>query len=175
MVERVMERRKEPEPQETIYDQMRAIDNARIKRLSEGKIVIKGSELGWEQNRQGLIKFYTWDKIWEKLSVAGWRIFINTIKKHSGKHVHQGGLTLFVLGGKGYTVVDGVRYDWEEGDLIILPIKPEGCEHQHFNEDPENPAQWLAFIFTPLRDPAGIEFVQREDHPDWMGPKTVKK
>ncbi|MDP2718541.1 MAG: cupin domain-containing protein [Dehalococcoidia bacterium] len=175
MVERVSERKREPEPQETIYDQVRAIDNERIKRLCEGKVVIKGSEIPWEQGRQGLMKIYSWNKEWDKQGVTGWRIFINRVKKHGGKHVHQGGMGLFVLGGKGYTVVDGVRYDWEEGDLIILPIKPDGCEHQHFNEDPEIPADWMAFIFTPLRDPAGVEFAQREDHPDWMGAKTPGK
>jgi hypothetical protein len=175
MVERILERRREPEPQETIYDQLRRIDNERIGKREQGRVVIKGSELDWEQGRQGLIKFYSWDKVWDKLGVTGWRIFINRVKKHSGKHVHQGGLAIFVLSGKGYTVVDGVRYDWEEGDLILLPVKPGGCEHQHFNEDPERPADWLAFIFTPLRDPAGVEFVQREDHPDWMGPRTATK
>ena len=175
MVERVLERRREAEPQETIYDQMRRIDNERIKRLAEGQVVIKGRDIEWEQSRQGFIKFYSYDMIFDKLSVAGWRIFVNQIKKHGGKHVHQGGLPLFVLSGKGYTVVDGVRYDWEEGDLILLPIKPGGCEHQHFNEDPDTPAEWIAFIFKPHRDPAGVEFVQKEEHPDWMmGPKTTR-
>ncbi len=173
MVERTLERKREPEPQETIYDQARRIDNERIARREQGKVVIKGKDLGWEQNKQGLIKFYSYDMIWDKLSAPGWRIFINHIKKHSGKHVHQGGLALFVLGGKGRTVVDGTSYSWEEDDLILLPMKPHGCEHQHFNEDPDKPAEWLAFIFTPLRDPALEEFVQKEDHPDWMGPKTT--
>jgi hypothetical protein len=175
MVERVLERKREPEPQETIYDQMRRIDNERIKRLAEGQVVIKGRDIEWEQSRQGLIKFYSYDMIFDKLSVAGWRIFVNRIKKQGGKHVHQGGLPLFVLSGKGYTVVDGVRYDWEEGDLILLPIKPGGCEHQHFNEDPDKPSEWIAFIFKPLRDPAGVEFVQKQEHPDWMmSPKTTR-
>jgi hypothetical protein len=168
MVERVKERRREPEPQESIYDQMRQIDNERIKRLAEGQVVIKGRDIEWEQNRQGLIKFYSYDMIFDQLPVTGWRIFVNRIKKHGGNHIHQGGLPLFVLAGKGYTVVDGVRYDWEEGDLILLPIKPDGCEHQHFNEDPDKPAEWIAFIFKPLRDPAGVKFVQVEEHPDWM-------
>ena len=106
--------------------------------------------------------------IFDKLAVTGWRIFINQIKKHGGKHIHQGGLPLFVLEGKGYTIVDGVRYDWEKGDLILLPIKRDGCEHQHFNEDPDVPAKRVAFIFKPLRDPAGVKFVQVEEHPDWM-------
>ncbi|MBI4334715.1 MAG: cupin domain-containing protein [Chloroflexi bacterium] len=175
MVERLAERTRGPEPQETIYDGLRRIDNERIKRRQEGGIVIKGKELGWEQGRQGLSKYYSHDGIWDKLSVTGWRIFINRIKKHSGKHVHQGGLALFVIGGSGYTLVDGTKYPWEEGDLILLPVKPNGCEHQHFNDSEETPAEWMAFIFTPLRDPSGVEFLQKEDHPDWAGARTNTK
>ncbi len=169
MVEKVLEKGREPEPQETIYDQQRRIDNERIKRRAEGKIIIKGKEIPYEQNRQGLVKWYTWDKNWNEQGVPGWRIFTNLIKNHGGKHRHQGGLGLFVLSGKGHTVVDGVRYDWEDGDLILLPIKPDGCEHQHFNdnEDPGQPSEWMAFIFTYMRDPTGVEFLQREEHPDW--------
>ncbi len=172
MVEKLLERDHEPEPKETVYDQMRRIDNDRISTRLEGKVVVKGREVSYEQNRQGLAQFYTWDKNWDQLAAPGWRIFTHLIKKHSGKHRHQGGLGIFVLSGKGYTVVDGVRYDWEEGDLIILPVKPEGCEHQHFNEDPGKPSEWIAFIFTPLRDPTGVEFLQREDHMDWAGAKS---
>lgn len=172
MVEKVLERGREPEPRETVYDQLRRIDNERIKGRLEGKVVIKGKELNWAQSRQGFSKWYSWDKKWEELGVSGWRIFINLIKNHGGKHRHQGGLAIFVLSGKGYTVVDGAKYDWEEGDLLLLPIKPDGCEHQHFNEDPEKASQWMAFIFTPLRDPIGVEFLQREDHPDWAGAKS---
>ncbi len=172
MVERTLERRRAPEPAETIYDRMRRLDSDNIRRRGEGKVVVKGSQLTWEQNRQGLVKFYSYDTIWNTLAAPGWRIFMNLIKKHGGKHVHQGGLAIYVVDGKGYSVVDGVKYPWEEGDLLILPVKPKGCEHQHFNELPDKPAIWLAFIFTPMRDPALEEPLQREDHPDWMGPKT---
>ena len=69
-----------------------------------------------------------------------WRVFIHDIKTRSGKHRHQGGLVIYVLEGKGYSVVDGERKDWEKGDLVLLPMKPEGVEHQHFNLDPAEPA-----------------------------------
>ncbi len=171
MVEKVLEKGRDPEPAETVYDQQRRIDNERIKRRIEGKVVIKGNEIPYEQNRQGLVKWYSWDGIWDQHSVTGWRIFTNLIKKHGGKHRHQGGLGLFILSGKGYTVVDGVKYDWEDGDLVILPVKPDGNEHQHFNENPDSTSEWMAFIFTPVRDPTGVEFLQRDEHPDWGGKK----
>ncbi|MBI4330263.1 MAG: cupin domain-containing protein [Chloroflexi bacterium] len=171
MVERITERKREAEPRETVYDQVVRIDNERRKQREEGQVIIKGSEVPWEQGRQGLLKYYCYDRTWDKLGAPGWRLFINRVVKHSGKHIHQGGLAIFVLNGKGYTVVDGVRYDWAEDDLILLPVKPGGCEHQHFNESPDKPAEWMAFIFTPMRSPAENGITQKEDHPDWMGPR----
>ena len=45
-------------------------------------------------------------------------------RPRSGKHRHQGGLVIYVLEGKGYSIVDGERKDWEKGDLVLLPMKP---------------------------------------------------
>ncbi len=39
--------------------------------------------------------------------------------------------------------MDGIRHPWETGDIIMLPIKPEGTTHQHVNADPEHPARLL--------------------------------
>ncbi len=174
MVERIVERRREPEPIETAYDQQRRNDNELFARRKNGKVIIKGKDIGWEQNKQGLIKFYVWDKTWDEVGTPDWRLFINHIKKHSGKHVHQGGLVIYVLEGKGYSTVDGVRYDWEAGDLIVLPIKPNGVEHQHFNLGSDENCYWMAFIYQPMYEQAGVEFVQVQEHPDWVSSKTKK-
>jgi hypothetical protein len=171
VTEKVMERRPEPEPQELVFEWMQEFYRVRREQGEKGKVVLRDQEIGWEQNRQGLIKFYSHPKIWHELAVPGWAIFRHHIKKQSGRHTHQGGLGLFVLEGKGYTVVDGVRYDWEEGDFIILPVKPGGCEHQHFNLDPDHPAEWLALIFWPFFDATGnLKKQSGETSPDWQGP-----
>ncbi|MBI4331450.1 MAG: cupin domain-containing protein [Chloroflexi bacterium] len=168
MVEKILERKKEPEPQETLYDRERRYLNDMVRNRAEGQVVIKGKGLTYEQGRQGLTKFYTHRYVnWDKIGVPGWSIFVQRIHKHSGKHIHQGGLCIFVLDGKGYTVVDGQRYDWEEGDLIVLPIKPGGVEHQHFNVDPNHPAEWMAYIYETMRDYYSVGRIQVEDHPDW--------
>lgn len=171
MVEKTAERRREPEPEETAYDKQRRYDNEKLHRKASGKVIVKGKEIPWEQGRQGLIRFYVWDDNWNQMGTPYWRLFINNVKTHSGKHVHQGGLVIYVLEGKGYSTVDGVRYDWEEGDLIVLPIKPDGVEHQHFNLRPGQGCYWLAFIYMPMQEQAGVEFTQVEDHPDWMSKK----
>lgn len=173
MTERVSERKPEPEPVELLYDYIFNWRMNKKLRTFSGKVIVKGKDSPWEQNRQGLIKFLLHPKVWSEVGVPNWFVFIHRIKNHSGKHRHQGGLGLFVLEGKGYTVVDGVRYDWEKDDLILLPVKPDGCEHQHFNTDPSGQAaEWLAFIFDPLRDAMGNELEQRATSPDWKGGLT---
>src|SRR3990172_3750843 len=97
MAERTIERRREPEPTETMYDQMRSYDNERLKQRLQGKVVIKGKDIPWEQGRHGLLKIFVWEKNWGEVGAFGWRLFINHIKKHGGKHIHQGGTPLFVL------------------------------------------------------------------------------
>src|SRR5690242_9499378 len=82
---------------------------------------------------KGRLRFYIARSSDTGSALNQWLVFQHDIHTHSGKHRHQGGLAIFVLEGEGYTEVDGVRIDWEAGDLILLPIKPDGCEHQHFN------------------------------------------
>jgi gentisate 1,2-dioxygenase len=80
----------------------------------------------------------------------------------SGQHRHQGGLGLFAIEGEGYSVVDDVRYDWKAGDFIMLPIKPEGCVHQHFSNHPGDSAKWLAVLWEPHMILTGMELEQRK-------------
>ncbi len=169
MVERALERKREPEPKELMYDLGVRLQNEAVRQRAEGKIVMKGKEKDWEQSRQGLLKYMLYQTEWDTVGTPGWNIFINTIKQHSGRHTHQGGLVIFVLDGQGYSIVDGVRYDWEEGDLILLPIKPGGCEHQHFNLDPKKPSIWIAFAFRTMLEVVSVGRSQQAEHPDWGG------
>src|SRR4051812_37787081 len=38
-----------------------------------------------------------------------------------GLHRHASEAIMMCLAGKGYTIVDGVRHDWEAGDCIVMP------------------------------------------------------
>ena len=169
MVERVIERGKEPEPKELYYDIEYKWREAWVQKMKESPVVIRGRDISWEQNRQGLLKFYLNRGVWDKLGIPNWNAFIHQIKRHSGKHKHKGGVIIYVLEGTGYTVVNGVRWDWKAGDLLILPINPEGNEHQHFNTDPSRPAFWAAFIWQPFYQAVGMYVQQKETSPDWSG------
>lgn len=138
------------------------------QRAETGKIVVRAKETPWMQNRNAKVRYffmpYKTDTALQTVQV-----FEHVIYRHSGKHRHQGGLAIYVLEGEGYTVVDGKRYDWKAGDLILLPIKPGGVSHQHFNASAKRPARWLALITNSYRPHLGYEMVQIENSPDWKG------
>jgi gentisate 1,2-dioxygenase len=53
------------------------------------------------------------------------------------KHRHPGEAILYVVRGRGYSVIGDRRYDWSEGDAILVH---QYVWHQHFNVDTECPA-----------------------------------
>jgi len=171
--ERVREREPVVYQEDKHYEDILRLTKEARERARTGKIVIKGKDQPWKQNRQGLIKMYLSFHGVEDSAAENWVCFIHDIKVHSGKHRHQGGIQLFVLEGEGYTVVDGERVDWEKWDLIILPVKPNGCEHQHFNKVPGQPAKWMAFEYWTYARVLGNLFEQVDNSPDWKEKKAA--
>jgi hypothetical protein len=165
-VSRVRVRERDPESGEDYERIMRYLLDIR-ERSRTGKIVIRGAERPYKQNRQGYIQLFLSREVVEDSALKDWSVFVHEIHRHSGTHRHQGGLALFVLEGEGYTVVNGERIDWEAGDLILLPITAGGCEHQHFNRHADKPCKWIAFIHKPMWDEIGSYIEQVETSPDY--------
>jgi quercetin dioxygenase-like cupin family protein len=67
---------------------------------------------------------------------------------HTETHKH-GEAIVYVLSGRGHSIVEGERLDWRSGDCIF--VQP-GQWHQHVNDDPERASQHLAFYVAPIRD-----------------------
>ena len=96
----------------------------------------------------------------------------------SQKHGHVNEAAFYIIDGKGYDIHDGVRYDWEAGDVAIVH---NNCVHQHFNADTYQPARALVIKTKPMylfmnmlfqqtvepKDKVptleGINFIPRED------------
>lgn len=167
MVEREMQRSKEAEAQPVnFYEETMRFYAERREIGQKGVVVVRGKEQPWEQSRQARLKHLFHHSMPERGTID-WLMFLQDIRSRSGRHRHQGGLCIYVVEGTGWTTVDGVRYDWQEGDLILLPIKPEGVEHQHFNAEPGTPCKWLAMIYVPWVNAFGNELEQKENTPDW--------
>jgi hypothetical protein len=137
----------------------------RHERARTGKIVIKPSDREWFADKMAAKALFYLDHCYEDTAMQDWRVFIHEIQSVSGKHTHQGGLGLFVLDGKGATTFDGRRIEWEKGDLIVLPIKPGGIDHQHFDLDGN--AKWLAIAFMPAMNAIAMEWKLTQERQGW--------
>lgn len=166
MVERELVREKEAGVQLTTqYDE----SIRRYRKVREeartGTRVIKRNKIPFQSGRQGIVKFYALRQR-EGLCMKNMAMFVQEIKTHSGQHRHQGGMNIFVLNGGGYTILDGKRVDWREGDLVLLPFKKGGIVHQHFNMKGK-PSRWLAMLSLPMSDMISGMMEQRANQPDW--------
>lgn len=167
--DRVRERERPPIGDNAYERNMRQRKEIRERNRS-GPVVIKAKDRQQIQARQGKLLYYLCPNNHPETPLQDWRVFTHEIRTVSGKHRHAGGLIIYVLEGHGYTVVDGERWDWKAGDLVLLPMKVGGVEHQHFNlGPPEKPAVWIAIINLPLFDYLASDLEQIENSPDWKG------
>ncbi|HEY1267761.1 MAG TPA: cupin domain-containing protein [Candidatus Binatia bacterium] len=154
---------------QTTYDRNYARTQEIQQRSRTGKVVVRRADRKEEMTRQGRLRYYLNRTVLHDTVLKDWNVFTHELRTRSGKHRHQGGLVLYVIEGKGYTICDGQRLDWERGDLILLPIQPGGVEHQHFNLNGDTPSFWMAYIYKPFHDEVAHGMEQREDAPEFKG------
>jgi quercetin dioxygenase-like cupin family protein len=65
----------------------------------------------------------------------------------SQKHGHVNEAVFYILDGEGAEEHDGVRYEWEAGDVAIVH---NNCVHQHFNRSTTKPARTLILKTKPM-------------------------
>jgi len=100
----------------------------------------------------------------------------------SQKHGHVNEAAFYILDGRGYEIHDGIRYDWQAGDVAVVH---NNCVHQHFNADPAKPARALVMKCKPMYmfmnmlfqqlveprptepAPGGVGFAPREQEQDF--------
>ena len=165
-LERTRERERPPLADNPYERNLKARAEQR-ERNQNGPIVVKKSDRQVYMARQGRLRFFLDPISYPQTPLQHWRVFTHEIRTKSGKHRHQGGLVIYVLDGKGYSIVDGVRMNWEKGDLVLLPLNPNEVEHQHFNLDPEKPAIWAAFIHVPIQEHLASDLQQVENSPEF--------
>jgi quercetin dioxygenase-like cupin family protein len=165
-MERTRERERPP-LQDNPYERTLKWRRAQAERNETGPIVIKKSERQVFMARQGRLRFFLDPLFYPEVPLLHWRVFTHEIRTKSGRHRHQGGLLIYVLEGRGYSVVEGERMDWEKGDLVLLPLNPNEVEHQHFNLDPDKPSLWAAFIHLPTQEYLASDLQQVENSPEF--------
>ncbi|MBI4322275.1 MAG: cupin domain-containing protein [Chloroflexi bacterium] len=165
-IERVRMREREPSIRDSYERSVKFLMELR-DRAFKGNIVLKYEDQPWEQSRQGRLKYFICREAATNSAINDWNVFIHDIRTHSGEHRHQGGLVIYVLEGEGYTEVDGEKFEWAAGDLLLLPIKENGVIHKHYNKRPGENCQWMAFIYRPYGDEIGFFLEQRSNAPDF--------
>lgn len=81
-------------------------------------------------------------------------------RSKTGAHSH-GEEAIHIVQGSGYSVIEGVRYDWRKGSVLAIPF---GAPHQHFNPT-EQPVRYLSALTVHLERFVGIHrSVQLEKH-----------
>lgn len=74
--------------------------------------------------------------------------------EHTNPHRHMNEAIIYIVSGRGHSVIDGTKYEWEEGDLLCVPPM---AEHAHYNADSGKPARYLAVTNNPLMESLRIE------------------
>ena len=120
--------------------------NAELKRLRAQPRVRKGSEIKFVDGPQAFSKHYvepkdgitqTFHLHLEEYSPGG----------VSQKHGHVNEAAFYILDGIGYEIHDGIRYEWEAGDVAIVH---NNCVHQHCNRSETEPARALVIKTKPM-------------------------
>ena len=111
----------------------------------KGAWLIKGRDLSWENNRQGKMKWFLHPAL-DNTSIRSMIVFEQEIPPggRSGAQKTPGGSVLYILEGKGYTLLDGERHDWQAEDLVNIPIRAGGVVVQHVNADPRRPVRFVS-------------------------------
>jgi quercetin dioxygenase-like cupin family protein len=73
------------------------------------------------------------------------------VRWHTGKHSH-GEEAVYIVEGKGFSVIDGLRYDWETGSCLFIPF---GAAHQHFNSG-DKAVRYFSAMALPLERFVGM-------------------
>jgi gentisate 1,2-dioxygenase len=133
--------------------------------------VVRRDELPLESNRQGLMRWYLHPAVKDTV-LSTLMFFEQEIPplSRSGRLKFQGGQVLYVLQGRGHTLIDGVKHAWEARDVINLPLRRDGIVVQHVNDDDTVTARLLACepnLFACTGVDRGSGFEQIEDSPDY--------
>ena len=102
------------------------------------------------------------------LPTIGCRIQMLRPGIHTRAHRHSYSSVYHVFRGRGATIVDGIKIDWEQGDFFVLP---PNCWHEHLNPSAEN-----AVLFSTTDAPV-LELLQldrEEEYSEHGGHQKVE-
>lgn len=157
----------------TLWDKMEELRDLQRKQWEKAPSVISFDEVPWELNKYGRLKWYIHPLI-KRTGDRSMIIYILEIPpgSRSGKIKHQGGKAFYIWKGRGYTMINGEKNEWEEEDVLLLPVlAEEGVVYQHFNMDSETPALLVGVqpnVFAMVGVDMGIGLEVLEPCPEYQ-------
>lgn len=141
----------------TFYDEWLTSWDTSVEERKRARKVIHEDEIQWATTRQdakiGLLAapetgFKTWGTVSMIAEIPqGW---------HTGEHAH-GEEAVYIVRGAGFSVINGVRYDWAKGSTLWIPF---GARHQHFNTDTE-PVRYYSVMAVHLERYLGLHKMEQ--------------
>jgi quercetin dioxygenase-like cupin family protein len=117
-----------------------------LDRLRSLPRVLKGKEMKFNDGPQHFSRHYI-----EPVDGLAQTLHIHLEEYAPGgktqKHGHVNEAAFYILDGRGYEIHDGIRYDWQAGDVAIVH---NNCVHQHHNASPDKPARALVMKAKPM-------------------------
>ena len=148
------------------WDELLALRDRQREGRKTAVQVVRLSELPLESNQHGLMRWYLHPSITDTI-LSTLAIYRQEIPpgSRSGRLKFQGGQIMFIIEGRGHTTLDGVKHAWEAGDVLNLPTRRDGITVQHFNDDPDRRAAFLAvepnlFAATSVDRGCGFELIE---------------
>jgi len=169
-MEREIERLREREPVEMDYafHEVKFLHREQeMKRIASLPHVLKYDAFPWGQTQMAYDKKFVCDIMLDKQANNAPIYTIAALEQiippgaRSGRHRHFVEAMFYIIEGKGWEVHDEVRYDWEAGDLFLVPTY---AIHQH-HTDPATSAR-LFFCIPVLFTAMGLGHQILEFH-EW--------
>ena len=88
--------------------------------------------------------------------------------EHTTAHRHTGNVIYHAAKGRGFSIVGGKRFDWEEKDIFCVPA---WVWHEHANGSEREDACLFSFNDFPVMEKLG--FYREEPFPDNGGHQSV--
>lgn len=153
------------------WDELLALRDRQREARKTAVQVVRLSELPLENNQHGLMRWYLHPSITDTI-LSTLAIYRQEIPAGSrtGRLKFQGGQIMFIVEGRGRTMLNGVKHAWEAGDVLNLPTRRDGIIVQHFNDDPNKLAVFLAVepnLFAATSVDRGCGFELMEPAPDY--------
>jgi len=156
-----------------LWEEILTLRDQQRKEQEKAVWLIKGKDLPWENNKQGIMRWYM-HPLLKSICINTMKVFVQEIPPggRSGRLHHPGNQVIFILEGEGYTVLDGQKHHWSKNDVVQLPLRIKGVTVQHFNSNLDKPARFVACepnSFLSAGVDRGSGFEQMEVSPDYKG------